>query len=73
MTVDVSVLTPAELEIALAYAGSDLPLKQIARARFVSVNTAKSQLRKSFRKLEVGSRDELRRVLLAERATEAGE
>lgn len=72
MNVDVSVLTPAELSICQEYAASDLQLKQIAQARFVSVNTAKSQIRASFRKLGVGSRAELRRVL-AERTTEAGE
>ena len=57
-----AALTPSERRVAgLAAAGSSTP--EIAQQLFVTVNTVETHLRGAYRKLDIHSRDELRRAL----------
>lgn len=59
------LLTPRELEVALAAAGRERS-REIAARLGVSPRTVESQLQSVFRKLGVNSRDELGAALAAE-------
>lgn len=63
VTAGLGELTHRELDIARAYAESDRTMAEIARERYITVNTANTARRLAYRKLGVHGRDELRRVL----------
>jgi DNA-binding CsgD family transcriptional regulator len=60
---EAALLTPKELEVALAAASRERS-REIAERLEVSVRTVDNQLQSVYRKLGVGSRDELREALI---------
>jgi DNA-binding CsgD family transcriptional regulator len=63
----VEALTPSELRVA-RMAAAGLSNREIAQALFVTVKTVETHLGHVYRKLEVGSREQLPAVLVDERA-----
>lgn len=62
MLTGVDSLTPSELRVA-RLAASGMQNREIAQSLFVTVKTIETQLSSAYRKLEIGSRDELSGVL----------
>jgi DNA-binding CsgD family transcriptional regulator len=58
-----TTLTQTELQVAWQYAWSELTTTEIARQRYVSVNTVKSHLKAAYKVLGVHDREGLREAL----------
>ena len=61
-------LTPTERRVAEMTAGG-MSNREVARAMFVTMKTVETHLARSYRKLEVHSREELRATLAGQAAT----
>jgi DNA-binding CsgD family transcriptional regulator len=65
-------LTPNELAVARIAAWSNLTLPEIARRRWVSPNTVRTQMKSVYRKLGITRRADLRQALLDAERIPAG-